>query len=102
MYNYNPKHNINSTNNTGSNSFLQNPKLKNVDPLKLKIIMEIQRKSQNRSMNELLPEIMKIQQELNRRNMAFTKEETAILLEAIEENLSPEEKKNFAMIKQFF
>lgn len=102
MYNYNPRRNINQVNNTGSNNFLQNPKLKNVDPLKLKIIMEIQRKSQNRSMNELLPEIMKIHQELNRRNMAFTKEETAILLEAIEENLSPEEKKNFAMIKQFF
>ena len=102
MYNYNPRRNINQTSNAGSNNFLQNPKLKNVDPLKLKIIIEIQRKSQNRSMNELLPEIMKIHQELNRRNMAFTKEETAILLEAIEENLSPEEKKNFAMIKQFF
>lgn len=102
MYNYNPRRNINQTSNAGPNNFLQNPKLKNVDPLKLKIIMEIQRKSQNRSMNELLPEIMKIHQELNRRNMAFTKEETAILLEAIEENLSPEEKKNFAMIKQFF
>lgn len=88
---------------TNSNiDFTQNPRLKNIDPLKLKIINEIQRKSKNRSIEELLPEIMKINQELNRRNMSFSKEETAVLLDVIEENLSPEEKQRFAMLKSFF
>lgn len=82
--------------------FTQNPRLKNIDPLKLKIINEIQRKSKNRSIEELLPEIMKINQELNRRNMSFSKEETAVLLDVIEENLSPEEKQRFSMLKNFF
>ncbi len=82
--------------------FTENPRLKNIDPLKLKIINEIQRKSKNRSIEELLPEIMKINQELNRRNMSFTKEETSVLLDVIEENLSPEEKQRFAMLKNFF
>ena len=82
--------------------FTQNPRLRNIDPLKLKIINEIQRKSKNRSIEELLPEIMKINQELTRRNMSFSKEETAVLLDVIEENLSPDEKQRFAMLKSFF
>ncbi len=81
--------------------FSHNPKLKNIDPMKIKIIMEIQKKSKNRSIEELLPEIMKVNQELNRRNMSFTKDETAVLLDVIEENLSPAEKSKFNMLKGF-
>lgn len=78
-----------------------NPKLNGIAPLKLKIIMEIKAKSKNRSIEELIPEIMKINQELNRRNMSFTKKETELLLEVIEEELTPEEKNRFNMIKGF-
>ncbi|MBP3620135.1 MAG: hypothetical protein J6J16_00060 [Lachnospiraceae bacterium] len=91
----------NNHNNHMKTSFESNPKLRGIDPLKLKIIMEIKNKSKNRSMEELLPEIMKINQELNRRNMAFTKPETELLLEVIEEGLSPEEKARFNMLKGF-
>lgn len=78
-----------------------NPKLNGIAPLKLKIIMEIKAKSKNRSIEELIPEIMKINQELNRRNMSFTKKETELLLEVIEEELTPEEKNRFNLIKGF-
>ena len=78
-----------------------NSKLSRIDPVKLKIIMEIKRKSKNKSMEEILPEILKINQELNRRNMNFTKSETEILLESIEETLSPADKQKFNMIKGF-
>lgn len=76
-------------------------KLSDIDPVKLRIISEIRQKSKDKSIEELLPEIMKINQELNRRNMSFTKSETRILLEAIEESLSPDEKNRFNMIKSF-
>ena len=82
-------------------NFNNNPKLKNVDPVKLKIIMEIKEKSKTKSLDELLPEIMKINKELNRRNMNFTKIETELLLEAIEESLTPDERKKFNLIKEF-
>lgn len=82
-------------------NFNNNPKLKNVDPVKLKIIMEIKEKSKTKSLNELLPEIMKINKELNRRNMNFTKIETELLMEAIEESLTPDERKKFNLIKEF-
>ena len=82
-------------------NFNNNPKLKNVDPVKLKIIMEIKEKSRTKSLDELLPEIMRINKELNRRNMNFTKAETELLMEAIEESLTPDERKKFNLIKEF-
>lgn len=82
-----------------NDSFESNPKLRGIDPLKLKIILEIKNKSKSKSMEELLPEIMKINQELNRRNMNFTKQESELLLDAIEESLSPSEKQKFNMLK---
>ncbi|GEM_PF-230911 len=81
--------------------FTKDPRLADVDPLKLKIINEIQKKSKGRSIEELLPEIMQINQELKRRNMSFTTAEIGILLEVIEDGLSPDEKKKFNMIKGF-
>ncbi len=63
--------------------------------------MEIKEKSKYKSMEELLPEMMKINQELNRRQMGFTKNESELLLDAIEESLSPAEKQKFQMIKSF-
>lgn len=82
-------------------NFNNNPKLRNVDPVKLKIIMEIKEKSRTKSLDELLPEIMRINKELNRRNMNFTKTETELLMEAIEESLTPDERKKFNLIKEF-
>lgn len=82
-------------------NFNSNPKLRNVDPVKLKIIMEIKEKSRTKSLDELLPEIMRINKELNRRNMNFTKEETGLLMDAIEESLTPDERKKFNLIKEF-
>lgn len=78
-----------------------NDKLSSIDPVKLKIIDEIRRQSKTKSTEELLPEVMKINQELNRRNMNFTKQETELLMEAIEESLSPADKKKFQMLKSF-
>ncbi len=113
-----PPHNNNNNNNNNNNvrnhngmtdskpekenaSFENNPKLTGIDPLKLKIILEIKNKSKNKSIEELLPEIMKINQELNRRQMNFTKQESELLLDAIEESLSPADKQKFNMIKSF-
>jgi hypothetical protein len=77
----------------------QNPRLSSLSPLKRKIIEEISLQSKNKSIEELLPEVMKINQELNRRNMSFTREESELLMDTIEGTLSPQEKKSFAMIK---
>ena len=92
----------NTENRSSQNSdFIHNSRLSNIDPIKLKIIMEIREKSKNKSGEELLPEIMKINQELNRRNMNFTKNESEILMDVIEESLSPADRQKFNMLKGF-
>lgn len=75
--------------------------LNNIDPIKLKIISEIKSKGKNMSANDMLPQIMKINSELQKRNMAFTKEESKLILDSLEENLSPSEKDKFKMIRSF-
>mgnify|MGYP000549183516 CR=1 FL=1 len=79
--------------------FEQNPKLRNIHPTKLRIINEIK---EHQSAEELLPQILQINQELKRRNLSFTKEESALLLEAMEESMSPAERQKFQIIKSFF
>ena len=92
----------NTENRSSQNSdFMHNSRLSNIDPIKLKIIMEIREKSKNKSVEELLPEIMKINQELNRRNMNFNKNESEILMDVIEESLSPADRQKFNMLKGF-
>lgn len=81
--------------------FEQNPKLRNIHPTKLRIINEIKEQSKYQSAEELLPQILQINQELKRRNLSFTKEESALLLEAMEESMSPAERQKFQMIKSF-
>ncbi len=81
--------------------FDNDPRLRNVDPLKLKIIKEIANKSKNQSVEQMLPQIMKVNQELKSRNISFTKEETALLMDVIEESLPPKDKMKFNMLKGF-
>ena len=89
--------------------FEQNPKLRNIHPTKLRIINEIKEQSKYQSAEELLPQILPLFPkeissfvELKRRNLSFTKEESALLLEAMEESMSPAERQKFQMIKSFF
>ncbi len=76
-----------------------NPKFLALSPLKQKIILEIQQQSISKSIEQMLPQIMMINKELNRRNMSFTKQETELLISAMEETMTPEERKKFEMIK---
>jgi len=102
--------NNNNNNNNNSNKFSQNhtpdkvsqdPRLNNISPVKLKIIKEIAAKSKGRSIEEMLPQIMQVNKELQARNISFTKEETALLLDVIEETLPPKDKPKFNMLKGF-
>ncbi len=100
---YNPNNSARNNNqkafpnsNTGSNTPTQG-----IDPVKLRIIEEIRNKSQGKSLDEMLPQIMKINNEMRRRNISFTKEETKLLVDELEKNVPPQERDKFNMIKSF-
>ncbi|MBQ8318130.1 MAG: hypothetical protein IJX85_07305 [Lachnospiraceae bacterium] len=88
-------------NNNNSNNISNNPRLQNISPLKLKIIREIAEKSKGKTIEEMLPQIMKINKELQARNISFSKDETALLLDVIEETIPPKDKAKFNMLKGF-
>ena len=98
---YSNDNNANINSSSSGPDFMHNQKLSGIDPVKLKIIMEIREKSKNKSVEELLPEIMKINQELNKRHMNFSKNETEMLMEVIEDSLSPADRQRFNMLKGF-
>ena len=91
--------NLNNQNNESNLS--QDSRLNNISPLKLKIIQEIATKSKGKSIDEMLPQIMQLNKELQARNISFSKEETSLLLDVIEETLPPKDKMKFNMLKGF-
>ncbi|MBE5954597.1 MAG: hypothetical protein E7257_10685 [Lachnospiraceae bacterium] len=88
-------------NNQNHHNINQDPRLSNISPLKLKIIKEIASKSKGKSIEEMLPQIMQVNKELQARNISFSKEETALLMDIIEETLPPKDKAKFNMLKGF-
>lgn len=82
------------------NSWLNNPKLRNVDPRKLAILKELMKQAEGKSMEQLIPLLIAANKRLAQQNMTFTKEESELMLEALTRNMSPKERAQFEMIKK--
>lgn len=82
-------------------NFENDPRLKNMSPIKRTIIGEIMTGKSNASMETMLPEIMKINNELNKRKLSFTREESQLIIDIMMENASPAEKQKIQMLKSF-
>lgn len=81
------------------NNINNDPRLRNLSPIKQKLIREIANSSTSKPMEQMLPEIMQINQELSRRNIAFTKEESNLIMDILMEQASPDERRKIAMIR---
>ena len=53
------------------NQFENDPRLKNLMPLKRQIILELANGSHNATMEQMLPQIMQLNRELQKRNLSF-------------------------------
>jgi hypothetical protein len=85
--------------NNSDSPFSNHPALKNINPLKLRLLQEITQKSKGHSMEEMLPQIMLINKELKKRDLEFTKEETELLMDILMEDLSPADRQRFQMLR---
>lgn len=83
------------------NSWINNPKLKNVDPRKMDIFLELIREADGKPLDQLVPLLIATNKKLQKQNMAFNKDEADVLLEVLTKNLSPKEKQQFELIKKF-
>lgn len=80
-------------------SFENDPRLKNISPLKMRIIKEIARNSGGSTVEEMLPEIMRINSELKRRNLSFNKNETDLIMDIMMEQMPAEDRKKISLIR---
>lgn len=81
-------------------SWTNNPKLKNVDPRKMAIFLELIREAEGKPMDKLVPLLINANKRLQQQNMTFSKDEGDVLMEILTKNMSPREKQQFEMIKK--
>jgi len=81
-------------------SWNNNPRMKNIDPRKLAILMELFREAQGKSIDKLIPLIINANKKLQAQNLSFTKDESEIMIEILTKNMSPKEKARFEMLRK--
>ena len=81
-------------------SWTKNPKLNNVDPKKLAILMELMKEAEGKPMDKLLPLLMTTNKRLQEQNLTFTKDESDMMIEILTKNLTPKERQQFEMIRK--
>lgn len=82
------------------NHWTNNPKLRNVDPRKMTILLQLVKEAEGKPMEQLLPLLIGANNKLKQQNMAFTTDERDAVIEVLTKNMSPKEKAQFEMIKQ--
>ncbi len=81
-------------------SWTNNPRLKNVDPKKLTILLELMKEAEGKPMDKLLPLLMTTNKRLQEQNLTFTKDESDLMVEILTKNMTPKEKQQFEMIRK--
>ncbi len=80
-------------------NFDQDPRLANIHPLKLQIIKQLAHGSSQKSIEQMLPDMMRLNSELGKRNLSFTKNERELLMDILIEQASPEDKRKITMLR---
>lgn len=81
-------------------SWTNNPKLNNIDPRKLAILLELVKEAEGKPMDKLVPLLMNTNKRLQQQNMTFSKDESDVMIEILTKNMSPKEKQQFEIIKK--
>ena len=81
-------------------SWTNHPKLNNIDPRKLAILLDLMKEADGKSMDKLHPLLMNTNKRLQQQNLAFSKDESDVMIEILTKNMTPKEKSQFEMIKK--
>lgn len=81
-------------------SFLNHEVFRNMEPEKLQIMKELEQSAKGKQLKDTAPLLMSASQKLKEKNMSFSPEETAILIEILSHDMSPEEKSKVEMMKK--
>lgn len=82
--------------------FTSTPEFKSLHPVKQQIIKEIIQNNSFTSPEIILPKILSVNKELEKRNLSFTREETALIVNMMKENMSTAEQQKVDMLMGLF
>lgn len=69
---------------------LQNdPRLKSMHPLKREILLRLSNSQSTMTPEQMLPQLMEINKELQKRDLSFSRAESEIVLDVLSEGMSP-------------
>lgn len=78
--------------------FFSTPEFQRLHPLKQQIMKELVKGSGNSSVESMIPKIISINKELNKRNLSFSKSESRLLINILTRDMSPTDKQKIDMI----
>lgn len=82
--------------------YISTPEFNQLHPIKQQIIKELANNSNHMSPETMLPQLMTINNELKKRNLSFTKQETTLLINMMKSDMSPEEQKKIDILLGLF
>lgn len=74
------------------NDWMNNPAMKNIDPIKLELIKTVASKTSGKSGKELAPIMMALISGANKQGIRFTPEEMTLILDILKDGKSKEER----------
>ncbi|MCM1497722.1 MAG: hypothetical protein NC124_04575 [Clostridium sp.] len=83
-------------------SFTSTKEFKSLHPVKQKILQEVINNNMHASPEAILSKLLSINTELSRRNLSFTNEETALLINIMKANMTPDEQRKVDMLMGLF
>lgn len=81
-------------------SWMNNPTLRNIDPKKLGILLELVNDTEGKPADKILPYLIATNTKLKSQGLSFTSDETDLMLSILMKDLSEEEKKKIEMVKK--
>lgn len=82
--------------------FTSTPEFNHLHPVKQQIIKEIIQNNSFTSPEVILPKILSVNKELEKRNLSFTRDETTLLINIMKENMSTAEQQKVDMLMGLF
>lgn len=81
-------------------SWMNHPALKNIDPRKQAILVELVNESEGKPLDKSLPCLMRASTKLKAQNLSFTPEESNLMIEILSKDMTPQDKMKLEAMKK--
>ena len=82
-----------------NNDWIKNPRLKNIDEKKLKLLISLTEQAEKKEPDKLLPFFIEVTTKANSMGITFNDDETDVILNVLKAKMAPEDIKKIEMIK---